>query len=106
MIGRSHDADIPEILNSKGKKPKTKIGEILERAAAVADPRRSIPCRLGLPRRPLSAGEDDIFLLLKTKRQKEKKTKRQKNKKTKRQKTKKKQTDNTQHSESFQANFN
>ena len=32
----------------------------MERAAAVADPRRSIPCRLGLPRRPLSAGEDDI----------------------------------------------
>ena len=48
---------------SKRKIPKTTIGEILERAraaAAVADPRRSIPCRLGLPRRPLSAGEDDI----------------------------------------------
>ena len=45
---------------SKGKIRKTTIGEILERAAAVADPRRSIPCRLGLPRRPLSAGEDDI----------------------------------------------
>ena len=96
----------PQKNGSKRKIPNTTIGEILERAAAVADPSWSIPCRLGLPRRPLSAGEDDIFLLLKTKRQKEKKTKRQKNKKTKRQKTKKKQTDNTQHSESFQANFN
>ena len=50
----------PQKNDSKGKIRKTTIGEILERAAAVADPRRSIPCRLGLPRRPLSAGEDDI----------------------------------------------
>ena len=66
-IGRSHAADNPKKNGSKGIIPKTTIGEILERAraaAAVADPRRSIPYRLGLPRRPLSAGEDDIFLLL------------------------------------------